>query len=304
MSDSKTQRDDLRKSKEVIRDFLDRMYPGKSLDEQLSDFRNFDFMGLQKYPKYGDCTRKYFDPDDTFLARNIYFLLWYDAKDNPYALLGLNSFSDIGAGTSSKYGGETINTYKTLFGKDQWVKNFFNDANNDIKASIKQFKQKHLTIGNFMILPSKTIKIGDDFKSINNYRGDITGKYRDYFDLSLKGLFGDSDENMLKLQNVNQSYFTFMNEEKGRFCKTNFLEAYFENDGITIKENLFSHPHPNTPYCRFDNWWNNKSDDLQCTEEAEKEKYHAFAMNYTKIASAIIDDRAERICVVLRERLG
>ena len=291
------QKEDLEKSKAVVKEFLGKMYPGNTLPEQLEEFKGFDFMKLEKNSKYANCSFA-FDADDTLLARCVYFVIWCNGDDE-YRLPGLVSFDDIGTGR--KYRGETLNTYNTLFGKkDMGVEKFFNNSDEETKTIIKKFRAKYRTIGNFMLLPDIRISVNIDkmggmveesVESINTYRGK-SSKYRDFFDLSLQGLFGDSDENMPKLRDANKFYFDFMSEKNGRFCKINFLESYFNADGITVRENLFKHPNPNRPY----QWY--------FTSETEKEEYRAFAMNYINKASAIIDDRAGRICEVLRERLS
>ena len=169
------------------------------------------------------------------------------------------------------YGGETINTYSTLLGGyDTKYKDLFNDSD---REKIKEFEKTYLTIGNFMLLPKCRIN-----GTLNQLKKSCC---QDYFDLFLKKLFLDNDNNII-FQLGKESEL----KEKD-FCETFFLEAYFK-DGKPI-ENYFEHN--NKPY----NW--------RYIEDNEKKDYKEFVLRYIDRSTEIIKSRAKTICKELDKEL-
>ena len=239
---------DLNEAKEKVKEFL-------KLEKQENNvyyLENFNFATLwdkgYEYRKF----RAAKDEDSLWLAKYIYFILWHDKLPRMSTLGEMND----------NYGGETINTYSTLLGGyDTKYKDLFNASE---KEKIKEFEKTYLTIGNFMLLPKCRIK--GNSATLNQLKKSCC---QDYFDLFLKKLFLDNDNNII-FQLGKESEL----KEKD-FCETFFLEAYFK-DGKPI-ENYFEH---------------NK-----------KEDYKNFVLRYINKSTEIIKSRAETICKTLDEEL-
>lgn len=160
--------------------------------------------------------RGQYGEDNYRLARIIYYIIWGDYKNNPYALKGFENVDDI---FIKYYGGETINNYTPWLGPNGKEPIGLNDQEKEI---INIFKKKYTTIGNFMILPKQKIKWGDNNVYLNNQKGN--GNYKDLPDLFYKDLF------------------KYTNIDAKDFCLKNFLELYFDinNDSYSAKE-VFRH---------------------------------------------------------------
>ena len=280
------------------------------INEQIDEFcHNFCFDDLYNYESinklflnvedkkryielsYGSNSKDALDCDDTHLARIVYFLIHRDEENNEYALPNLINFSDIGSGYKYKYRGDTINTYSTLFGsKNQGYEIFFKLCNVEDER-VANFRNKYVTMGNFILLPATTVQLNPDTRkwhSMNSYRG-TNERYRDYFDLFISRLMNNDciDFKLWKEQEELKDYFNFMND-KCRFIKANILENYFNMETHQAISNLFKHKDKEAPYY----WYmDNKIDDIQ---------YRQFALYYIDKATEIIRNRACKISNILK----
>jgi hypothetical protein len=203
------------------------------------------------------------------------FLIW-EGK-----LPELTSFTQIGSG--ELYRGETINTFNTLFGKVGQFKDYIDD--NDLIARIDDFKERYVSIGNFMLMPSYSY----NNSTINSYRGKFY-LWRDYFDKflfeldkCLPGNIKESDETLLTLVNSNRFYFDDINSIE-IFCERNYLNSYLVNKQVQLffEQRL--------------NW------QIENTDE-EKQKYAKFARNYINKANEIIDERSSIIMDIIKKKI-
>ncbi len=280
------------------------------IKEQIDEFcHNFCFDDLYNYESinklflnvedkkryielsYGSNSKDALDCDDTHLARIVYFLIHRDEENNEYALPNLINFSDIGSGYKYKYRGDTINTYSTLFGsKNQGYEIFFKLCNVEDER-VANFRNKYVTMGNFILLPATTVQLNPDTRkwhSMNSYRG-TNERYRDYFDLFISRLMSNDciDFKLWKEQEELKDYFNFMND-KCKFIKANILENYFNMETPQAISNLFKHKDKEAPYY----WYmDNKIDDIQ---------YRQFALYYIDKATEIIRNRACKISNILK----
>ena len=280
------------------------------INEQIDEFcHNFCFDDLYNYESinklflnvedkkryielsHGSNSKDALDCDDTHLARIVYFLIHRDEENNEYALPNLIKFSDIGSGYKYKYRGDTINTYSTLFGsKNQGYEIFFKLCNVEDER-VANFRNKYVTMGNFILLPATTVQLNPDTRkwhSMNSYRG-TNERYRDYFDLFISRLMNNDciDFKLWKEQEELKDYFNFMND-KCKFIKANILENYFNMETHQAISNLFKHKDKEAPYY----WYmDNKIDDIQ---------YRQFALYYIDKATEIIRNRACKISNILK----
>lgn len=280
------------------------------INEQIDEFcHNFCFDDLYNYESinklflnvedkkryielsHGSNSKDALDCDDTHLARIVYFLIHRDEENNEYALPNLIKFSDIGSGYKYKYRGDTINTYSTLFGsKNQGYEIFFKLCNVEDER-VANFRNKYVTMGNFILLPATTVQLNPDTRkwhSMNSYRG-TNERYRDYFDLFISRLMNNDciDFKLWKEQEELKDYFNFMND-KCKFIKANILENYFNMETHQVISNLFKHKDKEAPYY----WYmGNKIDDIQ---------YRQFALYYIDKATEIIRNRACKISNILK----
>lgn len=300
--------DDFKDCKEDFKWFLDIRYPKKDINKQIEEFcNNFCFDELYDIEKinkfcdneenrnkyiefsYGSNSKDVWDCDDTHLARVILFLIHCDREGNKYAIPKLNKFIDIGSGYRYKYRGDTLNTYSTLFGsKNQGYNKFFEQ-----NEKIEKFRDKYVTIGNFILLPALSVQLDENkrkWDSINTFRG-INEHYRDFFDLFLYKFLNKNKDYELWRKNpydneyINE-YFNVM-DDKNEFISRNILECYLDNNK-EITSNLFGHTNTENPYC----WWD---------ENIDKNEYRKFALGYIEKATEIINYRAGVISKILQE---
>lgn len=191
------------------------------------------------------------------------------------------------------YGGETINTFNSLFQSDflgitDYVP--LNKENAEFYVKVIDFRIKYVTVGNFMLLP----KLSVSGTSLNQAKGSCYGKYKDYADLFFMELFKDKEDSGLQgLKDVNNFYFKEIDSKK--FCEINYLKDYFDFKNSKFKE-VFLHVKDGNKYYPY-YWW-------QFKNKSEKEKdYRNFAEDYIDEANKIIKYRADEICKKLEKRL-
>ena len=282
--------DDFGYCKTQFEDFLKMQYPEIiDIEEQIKEFcHEFCFDDLYDIEKiknieysYGSNSKDVWDCDDTHLARVVLFLIHCDRDDNEYAIPKLNKFIDIGSGYRYKYRGDTLNTYSTLFGsKNQGYNKFF-----EPNEKIEKFRDKYVTIGNFILLPALSVQLDENkrkWDSINTFRG-INEHYRDFFDLFLYKFLNKHEDFKLWRDHDNEitkEYFKVM-DDKNEFIRRNLLESYLD------KNNEFKHKDTENPYC----WW---------CENIDEKDYRDFAIDYIAKATNIINCRAEKITEILQ----
>ena len=259
----------IKKSTKLLKTFLDDNFKNLTLKEQLEQFKNFDFSLLGE--------KQFCHSDSTDIAKAVYYIIWHDKLPNMRTLEEMDKY----------YGGETLNTFNTLFQSElNGIKKFINqETDNKFFEQIKQFKKKYSTIGNFMLLPALLF----DRMSINQKKGNYSYKYKDYFDLFAVALF-QTDE-FSELKKANDFYFSKIDEKQ--FCKINFLENYFKNNKFSV---IYNHDYYNGIYYPYYHW---KYDN----PELHKNEYIEFAKSYMQKASKIIDYRACKMCEELYKNL-
>ncbi|MFV0254572.1 MAG: hypothetical protein ACK5G7_00305 [Erysipelotrichaceae bacterium] len=153
---------------ELIKDFIQ-----EELNGDIDRLANFDLKNIRKNIKFGGS-----DPDNTKIMNAIYIIVWGDKiKD-----LKFDELSSTGI-----YRGDTINSFRTLFGKpireNDEITGFIgirkHTDNKEILNIAKDFYYKYHTIGNMLPLVNKH----SSHYSLNQYKG-ING-WHDYFDLFL-----------------------------------------------------------------------------------------------------------------------
>ena len=202
-------------AKRLINDFINEELPNKDINELIK----FSFWNIKNQEKYGN-GKPYPDGDCTKIVYAIDFLLYCD--------IGITENFRIPSypWKSEQYcnfKGETINTFNTLFakklGKQNKIRSLFSleewkkikDDSQIDNPFAEDFFHVYQRLGNFMLLPSKTIGFR---KSINSYKGtnEIILDYSDIFFNQLKQcLDGKTSEKLKTLNNLikaNNFYFT------------------------------------------------------------------------------------------------
>ncbi len=296
-----------RECKNEFKRFLNIKYPNDTFENQLEKFKNFNFTELfeghteykKEYEDYAVQTRSYRDADDTFLARMIMYIIWGEHSENP--LPSLDDFDKIGNGKI--YGGETLNTFNTLFKWDfSGIKKFLKylpaqKEQDKYLEKVRHFEEVYASIGNFMLMPGNTIRPEgwEKSTSINGYRG-ISGGLYDYFDLFLNVYNCKSDEvlnELMKEDGVNSFYFKEINSVD-EFCKRNFIDTT-EEYGYPKNKNYIKYNHkPYKTYMYYG--WKNEQD-----IEKDHKTYLEFASRYMEESEKIIIHRANTIIDELKK---
>ncbi len=161
------------KAIELIKQFIEKKLPNKKID----DLENFSFWDIKDDKEFNGYSGSY-DGDRTNIVYAIDYLLYKDSIPD-LTLRGFSYSKDY----EPNYSGETINTFNTLFGSSEKYRNlskrnFTKEQWDDIYDldNPKCFYYNYQKLGNFMLLPCKTIC----HTSINSYKG-IHPKWKDYF---------------------------------------------------------------------------------------------------------------------------
>ena len=208
----------------LLREFIDEKLGG-----ELDRLRTFDVKSLRDSEKFG-CPGRYFDCDDTELARAVYVVLWGD-------VLPELAMETLGSG--KKYRGDTMNTFHTMFGRNIPERPGFYAGlekyapPEELRRKVRFFGENVCgTIGNFVVLPN----LGAEETTMNLYRG--TNHWRDFFDRFLAELekvlrgSGEKDSLLAKLAEANAFCFDAFPGEEGfrAFVRLLLLEDYCEGD--------------------------------------------------------------------------
>jgi len=259
---------------EILKRFTKKYLHGK-IDE-LADFSFWDILTDTEFNGVslkGDT----FDGDRTRIVYAIDKLL-YDEKKIPNFTLG----------PKGNYTGDTINTFRTLFGNrfnntEEYVEKLFDFTPEQIIIK-NNFFRTYQKIGNFYILPTGQYSITK--KTLNTYRG-TDKNYKDFFDVFIRNLYSNEDVILvsLKQKDNNKEFFEKFKSKKD-FCEL-----------FDLSENIDFH-HPATKNGVKCNYRNFKY--LNIT----KEEYINFAFNYINEATILINTRSEIIVNKLKKELN
>ena len=276
----KTEEEMKEKALQLLNDFIDEELPNKTID----NLKNYSFWGIKNQKKFGN-KKSYPDGDCTQIVYAIDYLLY----DN------LPEFKISNTLEAENYTGETINTFNTLFSRlpeqrekikalfgEDWKKIQDEDKGTDFFAD--DFYHVYQRLGNFMLLPSKTIFYR---QSINKYKGFCKKDYFDLFFRELKELLHlngekNNSSTLLRLLETNNFYFT-KNKKADDFLKDFYLGCY-------SNFNLGNGVH-------YYHWYKNLFSD-----DSLKEQYKKFALDYVEKAKKLINSRSEKLVEVLKEK--
>ena len=261
-----------KKALQLLNDFIDEELPNKTID----DLKKYSFWGIKNQKKFGN-KKSYPDGDCTQIVYAIDYLLY----DN------LPEFKISDTLEAENYTGETINTFNTLFSRapeqrkkikalfgEDWKK--IQDEEQGECPFADDFYHVYQRLGNFMLLPSKTISDG---QSINTYKG--TRGTKDYFDLFFRELkellpLNDEKNNSSELWRLfEKNNFYFKDKKADDFLKDFYLECYKD---FNLGEEYFS------------------------SRDSLKEQYKKFALDYVEKATEFINLRSEKLVDKLKEK--
>lgn len=269
-----------------IKEFIE-----EELDNNLNQLINFDFKMIKNKRKYSGS-----EPDNTKIANAIYAVVYGDAfSDLTYANLG----------RGKKYRGDVINSFRTMFGKPynqdlklidenkvfkiNEIKTFVGinkfQNNQEVINQAKVYYQKYHTIGNMVPIPNLAYQENNIIYNINRVKG--LGSFNDYMDYFLgiiKPYFVArirvqiQDEPLKKLLKINDDFFE---KYKGLEGFKTFINDFYLNDYVDNDYNVLVLFAPHLHWYHFD--------------KTKVEEYNQAALNYVKVATQIINNRAQKI---------
>ena len=266
-------------NKEEALEIVNR-FKEKYLHGNIEELKDFSFWYILTDEEFNGVSfdGNNFDGDRTRIVYAIDKLL-YDERKIPNFTLG----------PKGNYTGDTINTFRTLFGnrftgsEQNFEKDFLNNDKTRIELK-NTFFRAYQQIGNFFILPNSTIKNGEKNESLNTYRG-TNREYKDYFDVFLNNLYTEKDKTIaaLKQEGTNKVFFNdFSAIEK-------FRELFYLEDYVNLNFN-----HPKTK--------NNSKCNLRYFNALgiDKTRYLDFALAYIEKSTELINKRSVKIIEELK----
>ncbi len=261
----------------------------EELNGNIEELKSFPFENLKNDSVYRKTTDGSYHIDDSEIVRSVFFLVWENL------LPGLDEYNNIGTG--KKYRGDTLNTFNTLFGKEEHSYFRLRKYCDDIPIQeevLNVFRKTYLTIGNLTLLPCIKGTPNSEIKpqTINYYRGNYF-RWRDYFDKFLLELdrcltnSPMSDKTLASIVRKNDFYFSSIDTIE-KFKATNFLESYFDINNKNLL--IFGKESDSWKYSRNPT----KRDRLE---------YKEFSKHYVSKATEIINYRADKIVNALKLKL-
>lgn len=147
---------------------LIQQFATEHLAGDINNFVNYDLAQLEGDRVFG-CSGRSFDCDDTNVARAVYCLVFGDVFPN----LTMETLQD------RTYRGDTMNSFRTLFGKYTEGHAACEDVYNipqELADKIHSFSHTYHTIGNMLPLPNKKTT-----QNLNMMRSSLWGDYFDRF---------------------------------------------------------------------------------------------------------------------------
>ena len=268
-----------------------KRFKKKYLHNNIEELKDFSFWYILTDEEFNGVSfdGNKFDGDRTRIVYAIDKLL-YDEKKIPNFTLG----------PKGNYTGDTINTFRTLFGNrfifqgkkncEEIIEDKFN-FDDELKKKKNNFFWTYQTIGNFYLLPNATIvyensrKASEKDQSINKYRGTVSN-WKDYFDVFLSKFEKCLDSTIeLKEDEVflkrliqtgkNQQFFySYCMGKLKNFLSVFYLENYSPNLFAHEKDYYYGH----SKY-----------------RSANTTSYKNFASDYITKATNLINNRSTRI---------
>lgn len=271
---------DEKKAIELLKNFRDT-----KLNKDFQKLETFSFWGIRNEKKY-DNGLKYADGDSTKVAYAIYYLLYKnkigDSYSTPYYPCGKLFYN---------YRGDTICTFNTIFGKEKETREkVFKilELSDNEKIQIENsngncyendFYHIYQRVGNFYLLPCKTIKINNKNCSINTYRGLFQNDYFDIFLSLLNDKLNDSIENESNFKKlIDENNYFFKGKKLKDFCELFYLPIDFTLSG---KDLHYAH-------------W--------ILSESNKNSYRNFIFEYIEKSRKMIEKRSKIIVNELIEK--
>ena len=266
----------MNKAKSLINNFVEERLQGN-----LNELVHFDFAQLRGDKKYGVCSGRSFDCDNTNLSKAIYLLVFEDVWDDL-------SFLSLENGV---YRGDTINSFNTTFGKAATIEGFaglnrFNPDEN-LQQRVLKFHSLYHTIGNFMVLPNVSVA----GHTLNTFRGSYS-QWRDYIDKFVGALHllltsPQSADNELFHQLISANIKDF--------------EPYYHQDGFELlMDKLLLNDCVNQegePKQLFDvvyHW----------DEQLTRDEYLRHVNQYLDFSESFIEKRGAKMVEILASKLG
>ena len=253
------------KALNLLNDFIKNELPNKKIEDLVS----YSFWSIKDNKTYNGYSGEY-DGDRTNIVYAIDYLIYCDSNISNLTLRGYNAEMD----TDANYSGETICSFNTLFAKDlsrrEKIKKLFGTE----WFEIEEFFYVYQTIGNFMLLPSKT---DDKEISINKYKGFYNKDYIDFFLKNLKFYLNNKSNTKLLSRLIELNSFYFTNKSYDDFISDFYLTDFdqMKLDGIHYY------------------WW--YKDTKIFSDEQVFAKYKLFALDFVRKSKILINKRSEMI---------
>ena len=261
---------------QLVKDFVVEMLAG---DWRL--WRDFDLSALRDSDKFG-CPQRGFDGDDCNIMRAVYSVLWGDF---------LPHLQMDNCGTRRPYRGDTMNTFHTMFGKENKLHTGFFDGlekyspSDEIRQRVRVFQKRCTSLGNYVVLPNFSARN----TTLNCYRG-CHEQWHDFFDRFLVELY------QVQTGAVRQDAVLAELVHANSFC----LDKFRGQDGFNeFAENLLL-----TDYCIDGVPGYIFAMNFHWMDENNAEQYFRDTELYLEKTASIINRRAEKMIQMLKNKVS